>query len=140
MAGIDVVFYRDHPAMPFFGAVDPGQPDTIFVSNNPARAVAQVAGYEFTHVLQATTLPDGTNLGNALNQQIATGLTPEGRAYAAATFGANAPKRSQSAPGMAGDAAHAAAVQAFLVNELGADIGAEAPSFQTFLPKVADAI
>ncbi|MGD0110231.1 MAG: hypothetical protein ABSC06_40410, partial [Rhodopila sp.] len=82
-AGVDVVFYKDHGAkIPFDGAVDTNQPDTIFLSNNPERNIAQVAGHEFTHVLQTTTLPDGTSLSDLLNQQIAAGITPAGQRYA----------------------------------------------------------
>jgi len=139
-AGVDTVFYQDHPAIPFDGSADPQQPDTIFVSNNPQRAVAQVAGHEFTHVLADTTLPNGTSLGDLLNQQIAAGLTPEGQRYAEGLFGATAPQRAAFPTGPEGDATHAAAVQAHLVNELGADIGAEAPKFQSFLPRVIDSV
>ena len=135
-AGVRTVFYQDHPGIPFDGAVDPQQPDTVFLSNNPVRAAAQVAGHEFAHVLQSTTLPDGSSLGDLLSRQIAAGLTPEGRAYAELTFGVSAPQRAAFPT----DAAHAAAVQAHLINELGADIGGEAPKFQTFLPKVVNAI
>lgn len=140
-AGIDTVFYRDDAgSLPFDGTFDPKQPDTIFVSNNPERAAAQVAGHEFTHVLANTTLPDGTSLGDLLNRQIAAGLTPEGQRYAEATFGVTQPQRAVFPAGPEGDAAHAGAVQAHLVNELGADIGAEAPKFQSFLPRVIDAV
>jgi hypothetical protein len=139
-AGVDVVFYKDHGAIPFDGAVDPAQPDTIFLSSDPARNVAQVAGHEFTHVLQTTTLPDGTSLGDLLNRQIAAGITPAGQNYARAMFGSTAPERGAFPAGPEGDATHAAAVQAHLINELGVDIGGEAPKFQSFLPRVVDAI
>ncbi len=139
-AGVDTVFYQDHPGLAFDGVMDPAQPDTIFLSNDPKRAVAQVAGHEFSHVLGATKLPDGTSLGDLLNQQIARGITPAGQAYAEEMFGATAPKRSALPAGPLFDFAHTAAVQAHLVNELGADIGAEAPRFQGFLPRVVDAI
>ena len=155
-AGIDTVFYQDHPGIPFDGSHDPQQPDTIFVSNNPTRAVAQVAGHEFTHALADTILPDGTNLGDALNRliasgegydarrpvrsQIAGGLTLEGQRYAESTFAGTAPERAAFPAGPEGDAAHAAAFQAHLVNEMGADIGAEAPQFLSFLPRVIDAV
>ena len=65
--------------------------------------------------------------------------TQAGR-YAQATFGSTAPKRTALPAGPLFDFAHQAAVQAHLINELGADIGAEAPRFQTFLPRVVDAI
>jgi hypothetical protein len=139
-AGVDVVFYKDDGAIPFDGAMDPSQPNTIFLSSDPARNVAQVAGHEFTHVLQTTTLPDGTDLGQLLNQQIAAGITPAGTRYAQATFGSTAPARAGFGAGPEGDTAHAAAVQAHLINELGSDIGGEAPKFQSFLPRVVDAI
>jgi N12 class adenine-specific DNA methylase len=139
-AGVDVVFYKDHPGISFDGAADPSQPDTIFLSSNPARNIEQVAGHEFTHVLQTTTLPDGSSLGELLHQQIAAGLTPAGMNYAKATFGSTAPLRSAFPEGPDGDTAHASAVTAHLINEMGADIGGEAPKFQSFLPRVVDAI
>jgi hypothetical protein len=140
-AGVNVVFFKDpNGAIPFDGSHDPSQPDTIFLSNNPNRNIAQVAGHEFTHVLQTTTLPDGTSLADLLNQQVAAGITPAGQRYAQTTFGSTAPARAAFPLGPDGDAAHADAVQAHLVNELGTDIGGEAPKFQSFLPRVIDAI
>jgi hypothetical protein len=128
-AGVNVVFYKQHPGISFDGAHDPNQPDTIFLSSDPARLPAQVAGHEFTHVLQTTTLPDGTSLGELLNQQIAAGITPAGQRYAEKMFGSTAPVHLGPE-----------AVQAHLINELGTDIGGEAPKFQSFLPRVMDAI
>jgi hypothetical protein len=55
-------------------------------------------------------------------------------------FGKTAPQRSAFAQGAEGDAAHADATLQHLVRELGADIGGEAPKFQTFLPRVVDAV
>ncbi len=139
-AGVHVVFYKDDPGIPFDGAVDPKQPNVLFLSNDPQRNIAQVASHEFTHVLSATTLPDGTNLGDLLNQQVAAGITSAGRKYATKMFGPTAPTRDQFPAGPQGTTDHAAAVSSHLISELGADIGGEAPKFQTFLPRVVDAI
>jgi Large polyvalent protein associated domain 38 len=140
-AGIDTVFYQDDPRLPFDGSADPKEPDTIFLSNNPQRNIAQVAGHEIAHAFVDTKIPDGPyTFGDILNQQIAAGLTPEGQRHAETQFGQNAPKRTAFPEGEQGDALHAAAVQNFLVNELASDIGGEAPKFQTFLPKVVNAI
>ncbi len=139
-AGVRTVFYQGDTGVPFDGGVDPAHPDTLFLSNNPTRNIAQVAGHEFTHVLASTTLPDGTSLGDLLNQQIAAGITPAGQRYAERTFGATAPERGSFPAGDQGAADHVAAVQAHLINELGTDIGGEAPKFQSFIPRVMDAI
>ena len=139
-AGVRTVFYQADTGLPFDGGVDPAHPDTLFISNQPTRSVAQVAGHEFTHVLANTTLPDGTSLGDLLNQQVAAGITPAGQKYAERTFGATAPERGSFPAGPEGAQAHADAVQAHLINELGTDIGGEAPKFQSFIPRVMDAI
>lgn len=138
--GVRVVYFDGDARIPFDGAVDPQNPNTIFLSNNPERNAAQVGAHEITHVLESTTLPDGTNLGDLLHQQIAQGLTPEGLRHAYETFGRTAPERATFPEGGQGDAAHVDAVFTHLIREMGADIGGEAPRFQTFVPKVVDAI
>jgi hypothetical protein len=138
--GVRVIYLENDRAIPFDGAVDPAQPDTIFLSNNPDRNAAQVGAHELTHVLESTRLPDGTNLGDLLQQQVAAGITPEGRAYAERLFGQTAPERRAFPEGPEGDSLHADAVTGHLIRELGADIGSEAPKFQTFLPRVVDAV
>lgn len=139
-AGVRTVFYQHDPALPFDGTVDAAHPNTLFLSNQPTRNIEQVAGHEFTHVLATTILPDGTNLGELLNQQVAAGITPAGKRYAEKMFGETAPQRGGFPEGAEGTVAHAAAVQAHLINELGTDIGGEAPKFQSFIPRVMDAI
>jgi conjugative element/phage-associated large polyvalent protein len=138
--GIDVVYFRDDPAIPFDGAVDPKRPDTIFLSNNPTRNAEQIGAHELTHVLESTQLPDGTSLGDLLHQQIREGITQEGRRHAVAMFGATAPDRAGFEAGPAGDANHADAVVAHFVRELGADIGGEAPKFADFAPRIVNAV
>lgn len=138
--GIDVVYLHGGPNIPFDGAVDPRQPDTIFLSSDPDRNAAQVGGHEVAHVLENTTLPDGTNLGDLLYQQVRDGLTQIGREDAEDRFGVTAPKRDAFPAGPDGDEAHADAVTLHLVKELSADIGGEAPKFDTFIPKVIDAV
>lgn len=138
--GVKVVYFENDARIPFDGAVDPAQPDTIFLSNDPSRNAAQIGAHEVTHVLESTTLPDGTNLGDLLHDQVRKGLTPEGQAYAEKLFGSTAPKREAFGQGVEGDSAHADAVVKHLITELGADIGAEAPKFQTFAPRVVEAI
>jgi hypothetical protein len=135
-AGVNVVFYQDHQAIPFDGAVDPNQPNTIFLSSNPQRALVQVAGHEFGHVLTNTTLPDGTSLGDLLHQQISAGLTNAGQKHAERMFGWAAPKRAD----FDNDADWATAVQAHLINEMGAEIAGEAPKFSSFAGRVIDAV
>lgn len=138
--GVDVVFYQNDPNIPFDGMVDPQQPDTLFLSNDPSRNAIQVGAHEITHVLADTTLPDGTNLGDLLKQQVAQGLTSEGWQYADQTFGDTAPDRTAFPAGPEGDEAHSDAVYSHLINEMGADIGGEAPKFQTFMPAVLNEV
>lgn len=138
--GVDVVYFENDPAIPFDGAVDPKQPNTIFLSNDPTRNAAQIGAHEITHVLESTTLPDGSSLGDLLHQQVMQGITSEGWRYANAMFGSEAPNRATFPTGPEGDSAHADAVVTHLVREMGADIGSEAPRFQTFAPKVIDAV
>ena len=52
----------------------------------------------------------------------AAGITPAGQRYAEKTFGTTAPQRATFADGADGDAAHADALQAHLINELGAEL------------------
>lgn len=138
--GIRVVYFQNDPTIPFDGAVDPNQPDTIFLSNNPTRNAAQVGAHEVTHVLESTTLPDGQNLGDLLHQQIKQGITDEGWRYANELFGGTAPDRTAFPEGPEGDSLHADAVANHLITELGADIGGEAPRFDTFAGRVVDAV
>lgn len=138
--GMKVVYFENDPAIPFDGAVDPQNPNTLFLSNNPQRNAEQVGAHEVMHVLESTTLPDGTNLGDLLHRQITEGITNEGWRHAAETFGKTAPDRAAFPAGLEGDSAHADAVVSHLVRELGADIGGEAPRFQTFLPRVVDEV
>ena len=138
--GVHVVYFQDDPAIPFDGAIDPAHPNTIFLSNDPTRNAAQVGAHEFTHVLESTTLPDGSNLGDVLHQQVRDGLTQEGVAYGKARFGPTAPERATFPAGPEGDAAHADAVVTHIVREMGADIGGEAPAFPDFAPRVIDAV
>ena len=138
--GIDVVYFHDDPTIPFDGAVSADHPNTLFLSNNPQRNAAQVGAHEVTHVLESTTLPDGSNLADVLHEQIKAGITPEGRAHAQAQFGATAPARAAFPEGPEGDSEHADAVEAHLIRELGADIGGEAPRFTTFANAVIDKV
>jgi hypothetical protein len=138
--GVEVVYFDNDPRIPFDGAVDPKNPNTLFLSNNPQRNAAQVGAHEVTHILESTTLPDGTNLGDVLLQQIQQGVTEAGMQHARERFTQTAPDRSQFPEGPQGDQDHADAVTAHLIRELGADIGGEAPKFQTFLPKVIDEV
>lgn len=138
--GVRVIYFENDAAVPFDGAVDPQQPNTIFLSNKPDRNAAQVGAHEIAHIFESAALPDGTNLGDLLQQQVAAGITAEGRAYAERLFGQTAPKREAFSEGPDGDSLHADAVTGHLIRELGADIGGEAPKFQTFLPRVIDAV
>lgn len=138
--GVRVVYFENDKAIPFDGAVDPAQPNTIFLSNDMSRNAAQVGAHEVGHLFESTVLPDGTNLGDVLHQQVAAGMTAEGRAHAERLFGETAPKRDAFPEGAMGDSLHADAVTSHLIRELGADIAGEAPKFQTFLPKVIEAV
>lgn len=134
--GVKVVYFENNNDIGFDGAVNPREPNTIYLSNNPERNAAQVGAHEFTHVLEATTLPDGTRLADLLHQQISEGLTGEGVDHAVQRFGVTAPERSR----FASDEAHIDAVWGHLIREMGADIGGEAPKFQTFLPRIVEAV
>ena len=138
--GVDVVYFKDDPAIPFDGAVDPAHPNTIFLSDNPTRNAAQIGAHEVTHILESTTLPDGSNLGDLLHQQVMAGITNEGLDFANRVFGPTAPERAAFPTGPEGDSAHADAVVNHLVRELGADIGGEAPKFADFSGRVVDAV
>lgn len=138
--GVKVVYFENDPGIRFDGAVDPRNPDTIFLSNNPERNAAQVGAHEVTHVLESTTLPDGTRLADVLHQQIERGITNEGWRHAYETFGQTAPDRATFPATPEGAAAHADAVVSHLVRELGADIGGEAPRFQTFVLRVIEQV
>ena len=138
--GVDVVYFENDHRIPFDGAVDPTQPNTLFLSNDPQRNAEQVGAHEVTHVLESTKLPDGTSLGDLLHQQVAAGITETGRAYAEERFGVSAPKREDFGTGQEGDAAHAQAITVHLVKELAADLGGEAPKFDSFFPKVVSEV
>ena len=134
--GVDVVYFEGGDHIPFDGAVDPTQPNTLFLSNDPQRNAEQVGAHEVTHVLESTKLPDGTSLGDLLHQQVRANITDTGWDYAKEQFGVSAPQREDFAPGAAGDTAHEQATTVHLIKELTADIGGEAPKFDTFFPKV----
>jgi len=138
--GVRVVYFEDAPNIPFDGAVDPRQPDTVFLSSKPSRNAAQVGAHEVAHLLESTVLPDGTNLGDLLHQQVRAGITEQGWEAARSMFAKTAPDRSLFPEGAQGDSLHADAVTTHLITELGAELGAEAPKFQTFLPRVVDAL
>lgn len=138
--GVKVVYFENDPGIAFDGAVDPKQPNTIFLSNNPERNAAQVAAHEFTHVLESTTLPDGTNLGDVLHSLVAEGITPEGMSEGGRTFASTAPDRADFPRTPVGDAAHQDAVVNHIIREVGADIGGEAPAFQSFAPRIVEAV
>ena len=143
--GVDVVYLKDPDGKaPFDGAVDPNQPNTIFLSNNPQRIATMVAGHEVGHLLENTLMPDGTTrAADVLHDLIQRGLTPEGRAQATAFFGrreAGAPQREAFPEGPEGDAAHADALERHVINELGADLHGEAPMFQSYIDKVVDEV
>lgn len=135
--GIDVVYFENDDKIPFDGVVDPTQPNTLFLSNDPTRNALQVGAHEFTHLLEDVKGPDGESLADILHQQIAGGITDVGWDYAKTRFGTTAPERSLfGEEGPEGDAAHAQAVTAHFIKELAGDIGGEAPEFDTFIPKV----
>lgn len=139
--GVDVVYFADDAGrIPFDGAVDPQHPDTLFLSANPERNAEQVAAHEFTHILESTKLPDGANLGDILHAQIRAGLTEEGYQHALDRFEATAPQRQDFPEGPEGTRDYVDARISHFVRELGADIGGEAPRFQSFLPRVVDAV
>ena len=98
--GVKVVYFENDPAIPFDGAVSPDHPNTIFLSNDPTRNDAQIGAHEVTHVLESTTLPDGTSLGDILHQQVKEGLTDAGWDYANKTFGKTAPDRAAFPAGL----------------------------------------
>jgi hypothetical protein len=97
--GVEVVYFDNDPRIPFDGAVDPKNPNTLFLSNNPQRNATQVGAHEVTHILESTTLPDGTNLGDVLLQQIQQGVTEAGMQHARERFTQTAPDRSQGRSG-----------------------------------------
>jgi hypothetical protein len=76
--GIKLVYFEDHPGIPFDGAVDPRQPNTIFLSNNPERNAAQVGAHEVTHILESTTTPRWHVPGRRAAPAGHEGLTPRG--------------------------------------------------------------
>jgi len=133
--GVDVVYVRDDQQIPFDGAVDPTQPNTIFLSSNPTRNAAQVAEHELGHVLENVVLPSGESFGDVAVQLIAEGITSEG-VDALELFGQNAPDRAAYPSTPEGQAQHADDVLKFLFNELKSDIVGEAPKFTGFVDRV----
>ena len=138
--GIDVVYIADDGSVPFDGAVSPRNPDTIFLSNDPQRNAAQVGAHEITHILESVTTPDGERLADLMHQKIVKDVTGAGIDHYLKIFGQDAPARADFEEGATGDSRHADAVWRHITQELGADIGGEAPKFQTFLPKVIDEV
>lgn len=139
--GIDIVYFENDPKIPFDGVVDPTQPDTLFLSNDPSRNALQVGAHEFTHLIEDVKGPDGESLADILHQQISSNITDLGWDYAKTRFGVTAPERSLfGEEGPEGDAAHAQAVTAHFIKELAGDIGGEAPKFDTFIPRVMDEV
>lgn len=139
--GLKVV-YIDDANTRFDGAVNPAEPDTLFLSTKASRNAAMIGAHEVGHILENTVLPDGTSLGDLLLEQVRSGVTEEGMRHARETFGESeaAPKREAFPAGPEGDTRYAAAELNFLIEELAADIHGEAPKFQTFIPKVIDQV
>lgn len=123
LAGKEVIFLRDeNQSVPFDGAVSPKDPNVIFLSDNPSRAAAFVAGHEFGHTLEQVKLPDGTNLHDAAFALVNKGLTKEGFDHQARIFADTTP-------------AHLTLRQ-HVVNETVKDLGGWALQNPTFLPKL----
>lgn len=122
------------------GAVDPSQPDTMFVSNNPSRAPGQLVAHEVTHLLENIRLQDGTRLGDEFFRLMQESTTPEGLEAAGRMFGSTAPDVSAFPATPEGRAAHQDALLVHLIRELGAEVGGEAPKFATFGQRVFDAV
>lgn len=138
--GIDVVYIADDGSVPFDGAVSPRNPDTIFLSNDPQRNAANVGAHEVTHVLETVTTPDGQRLGDLMHDMIVKNVTGAGIDQYVKVFGQDAPARLDFEEGPRGDSLHADAVWRHITQELGADIGGEAPKFPTFVAKVVDEV
>lgn len=138
--GIDVVYIADDGSVPFDGAVSPRNPDTIFLSNDPQRNAANVGAHEVTHVLETVTTPDGQRLGDLMHDMIVQNVTGAGIDQYVKVFGQDAPARLDFEEGPRGDSLHADAVWRHITQELGADIGGEAPKFPTFVAKVVDEV
>jgi hypothetical protein len=149
--GIDVVWIDDPGKnVPFDGAVDPNHPNTIFLSNNPDRAVTQVAAHEVGHVFENVKTPDtvdangntvpGVSLGSVLNEVMLKGMTSDAWKVAFERFSSTAPKREDYGPGQQGDVEHAQDSAAFFVNELAKDTAAEAHKFPAFEGMVMDKV
>lgn len=135
--GIDVVFIKDQPGIPFDGAVnDRAAPNTIFLSSNPQRAALQVAGHETAHLLEGIKTPGGETIGELLRDHLAENLTPEGWNHAFGLFKGEAPERGRFPAGPEGDAAHIDAVYRHVLTEMAADVSSEVPKLPTFIPAV----
>jgi len=137
--GVDVVFVKDIGEKGFDGVVDERQPNTVFISSNPTRAVAQISMHELGHTFEGVKLPDGSNLNQMLKQQLAEGLTSDAR-LALELHSETAPSRASFPSTPEGQAAHADAVLDHLYNELGKDMIGDAPRFTGFVEKVIGAV
>ena len=126
--------------VPFEGAVSPDVPNTIFLSIKTDGNVAQVGAHELGHLLESTTLPDGTNLGDKLHQAVGEELNTEGWTAAWRVFESTGPKRTSFPEGPVGASRYADAVVNHMIKEMSADLHGEAPKFETFIPKVLSAI
>lgn len=138
--GVRVVYFEGDKNIPFDGAVDPQNPNTIFLSSDPTRQVSQVGAHEIGHTLEDTTMPDGTRLADIFHGLIRQNLTGEGWRRANELFGSTAPDRANFPNTAEGQSAHGDAVLNHLVTEIGAETMAELPKFQTFMPKVVDEV
>ncbi len=161
--GVDVVWVEDPGKnIPFEGAVDPNQPNTIFLSNNPDRAVTGIVLHELGHLTENIVLPetkaaDGTvipsqTMGNVMNEVVFDNLNAPGWKDAMDIHASTAPKRDavdgagapRYAPGVNGDIDHARDIAAHVVNEIAKDTLGEAPLHNGFtelvINKVADVV
>ncbi len=161
--GVDVVWVEDPGKnVPFEGAVDPNQPNTIFLSNNPDRAVTSIVLHELGHLTESIVLPetkaaDGTvipsqTMGNVMNEVVFDNLNAPGWKDAMDIHASTAPKRDavdgagapRYAPGVNGDIDHARDIAAHVVNEIAKDTLGEAPLHNGFtelvINKVADVV
>jgi hypothetical protein len=148
--GVNVVWVKDPGKnVPFDGAVDPNQPNTIFLSDNPDRAITGVVTHEFGHLMENirapdTKLPDtigpdgetipgaikpGERFGDLLNETVLKNMNSTAWDQAIEIFSPSAPKRGAVddngapvyAPGGEGDADHAQDMAVHFVNEFAKD-------------------
>ncbi len=137
--GFQTVFYAEDSRIPFEGAASEDHPNTIFLSNDPDRNAAQVAGHEVDHLFGAKTVTGDSVLellDAAAHDYVRDNMTPEGMSYALERFKGTAPSRDLFPAGEEGAADFQDAVVDHLVTELKADAHGEAPKFDDFYPKV----